>query len=334
MRPYTITRLLVTSGTSDVNGTSKIETNRNREQLSKNISDFVLLSASDCPTQPPYIAVATATQHRGSNSNSSTLADRESDSAAETDFHPSPAPQTLWSFTNMLVIIIATGSSLLLLNVMVIACFCAMRRRSIASSRPSSAPILLVNKDSVLQQTAVLFPSSLIPPHSDATNATLPENIPRKGEDVLICSRSTPRILPFKPSHISNIFYQEPCDMNETTKKSTENFVDGVVDLTQTEHRPLICHSTKISLHGESIKNSTTTVERGSSPLLLFDRSDVPSLHQFCYVRPALSVCSLHGQQDLDKGQQKPHEDQPKSHPAHNRNVNHQRNNSFHEITV
>lgn len=41
-----------------------------------------------------------------------------------------------WTYTNMLVIIVSTGSALLLLNLMVIICFCTLRKRGVANEAP------------------------------------------------------------------------------------------------------------------------------------------------------------------------------------------------------
>lgn len=131
------------------------------------------LSSSECPTQqPPYTAVATQLLNNSAdtvvgigvpvpNHNSVGVG-----SGIGNATHPSPPLSSLWSYTNMLIIIVATGSILLILNLAVIACFCTLRRRSTsvllipttASSLLNGGSSISKNKHDPQQQTTFLGP--------------------------------------------------------------------------------------------------------------------------------------------------------------------------------
>lgn len=89
----------------------------------------------ECPTQPPYVAIATqqqnntakpSTESTNQNSNITSVITANSD-RSNSSFGGFPVG---WTFTNMLIVIVSTGSALLMLNLMVIICFCNLRKRT------------------------------------------------------------------------------------------------------------------------------------------------------------------------------------------------------------
>lgn len=75
-------------------------------------------TSTECPTQQPYVATQL------SNSNGSSLRNRSSSREAER------TPDDPWPYTQMLVIVVATGVTLLFLNAVVVVCFFVVRRRA------------------------------------------------------------------------------------------------------------------------------------------------------------------------------------------------------------
>ena len=305
----------VGSSTGLVEGT-KMFSDMKRDQLLKNNSDSAIVgSTSECPTHPPYVAVATATQQREMNNSSNNTGigsqlSKENSSIIETAAHPSPAPQLLWSFTNMLVIIVATGSSLLILNLLVIACFCTMRRRA-SNSSMASASILFATKDSALQPTTST---------SLASSGTF---VPR----AINCAGGAAEIAPENRPNDQRLGH------SQVATNRTESF-NSVIDLT-TALQPQTNYLKK-SADAKCIANNAkaTTVERGSSPLLLFDAQAISQTNVNNCVRPAVSLCDLYGQGDLTGSHQHRSYYQQENQLQHSSVVVNQRNASFHEITV
>lgn len=94
---------------------------------------------SECPTLPPHSVVDTYPITTNSE------ADNSEKSTNKTSHVPTSWITNVWSYTTMLAITIATGLAFLIVNLMIITCFCVMGRR------PPSFYI----KESMQQQSAL-----------------------------------------------------------------------------------------------------------------------------------------------------------------------------------
>jgi len=293
------------------------------------------LSSSECPTQqPPYTAVATQLLNNSADTVVGIgvpVPNVSVGSGIGNATHPSLPLSSLWSYTNMLIIIVATGSILLILNLAVIACFCTLRRRSsvlliptTSSSQLNGGSSINKNKFDPQQQPAFLSPhyeSASITINSDNLKLRSPHPPPprnkcnfqhgsitdsvREGgtsmtqqalmDKVTDCFRKDPdsEIFSNPFGHWEN--WQQHQDLNEevTDNLATLCRSNDVIDLTRTISNVTTSSECNVATSSFSQqRQGTTTIETDNSPQMIVASSTPVLLSKSLH-------CSLHSHHSL-----------------------------------
>ena len=99
----------------------------------KNEPEKSTQASTECPTQQPYVATQLSNTHNGTSlRNHSAI----SSSPGIDSSNKAPDDAVLWPYTQMLVVVAATGVGLLFLNAIVVVCFFAVRRRGARDGAP------------------------------------------------------------------------------------------------------------------------------------------------------------------------------------------------------
>ncbi len=106
-----------------LNSNEPLEVNKTLGMNSSNSAGKETSTTSECPTLPPHTAVGTYPITTNSEADIS-------ENLTNKTFHvPTSWITNVWSYTTMLAITIATGLAFLIVNLMIITCFCVMGRR-------------------------------------------------------------------------------------------------------------------------------------------------------------------------------------------------------------
>ena len=121
-----------------------LEANKTLQINSSNSIGKDTATTSECPTIPPHTVVGIFPITTSSEAeNSEILTNRTS-----TSYVPTSWVTNVWSYTTMLAITIATGLAFIIVNLMIITCFCIMGRRP-SSSFHIKEPPNITRMDSV-----------------------------------------------------------------------------------------------------------------------------------------------------------------------------------------